>query len=302
MSSLLDVVAEYSPRVMSNGQIRMECPFRENHRDGSGKQSFFMSPDINAYHCFSCLAKGTIVRLLTTKFEVGYFKAVEYVRLTDYHSKKVEKFELDISWNLEVPKTFLKRGFRKEVLEHFKLGTTKDGKTVIPFYRDFNKPDELVGYQLRTDGEKRFVKNSDHFDKKHYVYNLDTSYDYTILVEGYSDVFRLYQHGYNACATLGTSLSDEQAEQLYGFDKVYLARDNDLPGRIATEKDYHKLHKHVEVLLVPYQQEDPGACISPRVWKKAFDRSTDYFTYSYQMTMEWEGYLEMREKIKIVDK
>lgn len=260
--------------------------------------SFALEDNILTGNCFSCSAKGTIIRLLTTRFGIGYFKAVEYVRLTDHEVKK-GKFELDISWNREVPDSFLRRGFRKEVLEYFKLGTTKDGQTVIPFYEDFNNPETLKGYQLRTDGEKRFVRNSTNFDKKNYLYNLDTSYDYTILVEGYSDVFRLYQHGYNACATLGTSLSDEQAQKLYQFDKVYLARDNDLPGRIATEKDYNKLHKHVEVLLVPYQQKDPGACISPKVWRNAFNKSTDYFTYSYYMTMDWDGYLEMREKLKL---
>ena len=52
-SNLLDIFSEFSPQLMSNGQIRMECPFRENHTDGSGKMSFFVSPDINAYHCFA---------------------------------------------------------------------------------------------------------------------------------------------------------------------------------------------------------------------------------------------------------
>jgi DNA primase len=298
MKPLLEVLEKYNPRVMSNGQIRMECPFRENHTDGSGRQSFFLSPDINAYHCFSCEAKGSLIKLLTTRMGVGYFDAVEYVRLTDYTPKKKD-FELDIYWNLELPETFLKRGFKREVLEHFRLGTTDDGYSVIPFYDSFVTPRKLLGYQKRKDGVRRFVSNSSFFDKKHYLYNLDTSFDYVILVEGYSDVFRLYQHGYNACATLGTSLSDEQAEMLYGFKKVYLARDNDLPGRIAIEKDYHKLHKHVEILLIPYTQKDPAECISPKVWKKAFDNATDYFTYSYQMTMEWDGYLEMREKLKL---
>ena len=29
--SLMDIFADYSPKQMTNGQIRMECPFRENH-------------------------------------------------------------------------------------------------------------------------------------------------------------------------------------------------------------------------------------------------------------------------------
>lgn len=49
---LIDVVAEFSPRE-SGSQLRMECPFREKHTDGSGQMSMFLTPDINAYHCFS---------------------------------------------------------------------------------------------------------------------------------------------------------------------------------------------------------------------------------------------------------
>ena len=35
--SLMEIFKDYSPVQMSNGQIRMECPFRENHADGSGR-------------------------------------------------------------------------------------------------------------------------------------------------------------------------------------------------------------------------------------------------------------------------
>ena len=67
--SLLEIFAEFSPKVLSNGQIRMMCPFRDNHPDGSGQMSFFINPSINAYHCFSCGAKGNLIRLLTTQLE-----------------------------------------------------------------------------------------------------------------------------------------------------------------------------------------------------------------------------------------
>ena len=113
-SNLLDIFSEFSPQLMSNGQIRMECPFRENHTDGSGKMSFFVSPDINAYHCFSCHSHGNLVRLLTTKFGVNYFDAMSMVRLTEYKPEKKE-FDLDIMWDMnELPKEFIDRGYTKE--------------------------------------------------------------------------------------------------------------------------------------------------------------------------------------------
>ena len=120
--SLMDIFADYSPKQMTNGQIRMECPFRENHEDGSGRISFFVSPDKNAYHCFSCNEHGNLVNLLTTKFEVGYFDAMELVTISDFEKKDSPEFELDLSWRLIPPEDFLKRGFKKETLKHFRIG------------------------------------------------------------------------------------------------------------------------------------------------------------------------------------
>ena len=49
--NLVDIfsAAGLEPKQMSNGQIRMKCPFRDNHKDGSGQMSFFVTPDKNAY-------------------------------------------------------------------------------------------------------------------------------------------------------------------------------------------------------------------------------------------------------------
>ena len=103
----MEIFKDYSPVQMSNGQIRMECPFRENHSDGSGRMSFFVSPDINAYHCFSCGSKGNLVRLLTTRFKVNYFEAVGLVRFTEYRKEKVE-FDLDVMWDFhKSPEEFM---------------------------------------------------------------------------------------------------------------------------------------------------------------------------------------------------
>jgi hypothetical protein len=78
----------------------MECPFRENHEDGSGRISFFVSPDKNAYHCFSCNEHGNLVNLLTTKFEVGYFDAMELVTISDFEKKDSPEFELNLSMRI----------------------------------------------------------------------------------------------------------------------------------------------------------------------------------------------------------
>lgn len=296
--SLTDILSDFSPQVMSNGQIRMECPFRENHTDGSGKMSFFLSPDINAYHCFSCNCHGNLVRLLTTKFKVNYFEAVGMVRLTDYTPEKKE-FDLDLMWDMnKPPKEFIDRGYNASCLRHFRVGTTDSGSILIPYYSNFNSPGELLGYQERWySGENRRVKNSKGFDKKNYLYNLDHSYDYTIVVEGQSDVWRLYQHGYNVCALMGSDISDWQIKELSKFKKVYLALDNDEAGRRGIEKCNYFLRNYTKVMLIPYDTKDPGECKRKSDWDDCFNSCTDYVVYSMEMAMGWDGYLDMRNDV-----
>lgn len=282
---------------MSNGQIRMECPFRDKHRDGSGQMSFFVSPEINAYHCFSCKSKGNLIRLLTTFFKVNYFEAVGMVHLTDYVPEKKE-FDLDLMWDVnKPPREFTKRGYSKDTLKHFRVGMTDKGEILIPYYRDFNKPVELLGYQTRVYEPDRRVKNSKGFEKVNYLYNLDLSYSYVVLVEGQSDVWRLFQFGYNAAGLGGSDISKWQVEQLAKFDRVYLALDNDKAGIRGTEICYYFLKNHTDVHLIPYDAKDPGSITEKSDWVEAFNSHTDYLEYSLEMYTGWDGYLDMREEV-----
>lgn len=298
--TLMSIFESNDPTKMSNGQIRMMCPFRENHKDGSGRMSFFVSPDINAYHCFSCGAKGSLINLLTTKFKVNYFEAVEFVRLNDYDEHKEEKsFDLDLIWDYnKPPKEFLDREYSIDTLKYFRVGLSDSDEIVIPYYDSFKTLENLLGYQKRRYTDRgRIVCNSKGFNKKDYLYNLDYSQNYTILVEGQSDVWRLHQFGFNACALMGSSLSDDQILKLSKFERVYLALDNDYTGRYTTEICNEKLRNYTNILLVPYTTKDPGECLSRKQWVKAFNESTDYMDYTLNMALMWDGYLEMRSKV-----
>lgn len=59
-----------------------------------------------------------------------------------------------------------------------------------------------------------------------------------ILAEGYMDVIAIHQAGFdNAVATLGTSLTEDQARLISQYtDKVVLAYDSDGPGQAATKR------------------------------------------------------------------
>lgn len=294
---LLEVFREFNPTRMSNGQIRMMCPFRDNHPDGSGQYSFFISPEINAYHCFSCHAKGNLLRLLTREFGVSYSDAVGMVNIANFEKPAEKVFDLDVSWDLDAPPTeFINRGYTKETLRHFRVGTMEDGNILIPFYGSFTKRSSLLGYQKRWyDADGKHALNSKGFRKEKYLYNLTDS-PTVILVEGQSDVWRLYQFGYDAVALMGADISQWQVEQLSKRKEVVLALDNDTAGRRGVEICNHLLQAHTQITLVPYDAKDPGEC-TYRKWKKAYEGRTDYVEYAVSMSLDWPDYLEMREKV-----
>ena len=99
------------------------------------------------------------------------------------------------------------------------------------------------GRQLEDYGPK-YLNTSDTvaFKKSYNLFSLNfaknTKEDYFILAEGYMDVIALFQAGFqNAIATLGTSLTYEQAKIIGRYKKeVVISYDSDNAGQKATNR------------------------------------------------------------------
>ena len=105
---LEEIVKDWNPTVMYNGQVRITCPFRENHTavgtPGGGEKTMFLTPDINSYHCFGCKEKGQLVRFLNKKFAVPIGEAMKLVTLFNLHREEKEKvWEVEKPFSKEVP-------------------------------------------------------------------------------------------------------------------------------------------------------------------------------------------------------
>lgn len=291
---LLEILKDLNPQLLANGQIRSACPFTENHSvasrrsgkvSGDGSKSFFLSPDKNGYHCFSCGAHGTAVRLLTVVLKVPFFEAVEIIKLTDYvsvaKSERSEVFDLDRLWYLEPPQEFLDRGYTEETLEYFKVGKDADGNIVIPLYEGVT----LRGLMFRKDSPSgnKIVWHSEGFVKETYLYNYSPKYKEAILVEGPTDLWRVHQFGYNnVVALLGRSASPEQIEMMSKIPVWKFALDADVSGIRAMEKIYRDLEKYVDdISFVDYGEKDPGDVRSIRQWNKALKDSHTYAEFKY---------------------
>lgn len=106
-----------------------------------------------------------------------------------------------------------------------------------------------------------------------------------VLVEGYFDVIKLHQHGWdNTIATCGTALTEDQAKLLKrNTDTVYLMRDGDKAGRKALEKDITVLvPQQMKIFVIPMPDgEDPDSL---------FDQSPNTIMnclFGYQDGIEW---------------
>ncbi len=276
---LIELVDEFSPRV-SGSQIRMECPFREKHEDGSGKMSMFLSPDINAYHCFSCKSKGKLTSLLTTRFGVSLTQAYDYVDIDSYISgKKVTKKKSlleDVYYNLVTPRFYKKRNYPERIMRKFKVGETPED-IVIPYIE--NK--RTIGYVKRN--KKNPTNYNLDFKRGSYLYNFIEGIKSAIVVEGQADVWRLESWGLYAVALGGTEFSERIVEILSEFDELYFALDNDLAGIKAANRLYNELYRHTKIGFIEYDGDDPDTS-NKKSFFAGYKDPKDYFEFkSYFM-------------------
>lgn len=125
------------------------------------------------------------------------------------------------------------------------------------------------------DGEGAKYINSPEsagYRKRDNLYLLDTARKYmqekkrSILVEGYMDALRLHKCGFGeAVASLGTSLTEKQAELLYRFaDKCCICYDSDTAGQEAVMRSMYILaEKGLSVYVVNLPEgKDPDEYLS----------------------------------------
>lgn len=286
MDLLIDIFSDFNPR-KSGDQVRMECPFTEKHLDGSGQMSMFVSPDINAYHCFSCKSKGKLTSLLVSKFGLGLSEAYTHVDITAYLSgKKIDKKEKiieDIFYELTTPVMYRnkKRKYPEEVMRKFRVGETKN-KVIIPHIED----GRVIGYVQRD--KKNPVKYSVDFKRGSYLYNHKTGLRSAIVVEGQADVWRLNEWGLHAVGLGGTEYSERIINLLREeYDELYIATDNDLAGIKCANKLYLDLHKHVDVSFIEYEGPDPDTSTKDSFYE-GYKNPKNYFDFK----MAFEDILE----------
>lgn len=299
MRSLESVLKAYTKQ--ANGQYKGACPFTENHdARADGSKSFFMSPDINGYHCFSCRAHGNLAKLLTTRFEVSVWEAFDFVTFELFREDKpkpVDHIEEIIDWS-RPPEMFLSRGFGPRLLRRFRVGSfldlTDSETATIPMYKGSTLKGVLYRQQI---GRRKKLWSSTGFDKDNFVYN-EHDYNEALVVEGLTDCWRSIQYGFEQTNPLqGVHASEYFLDYLSNKKVVRLALDNDLAGVGGAETIYQRLKTRTEVLFMPYPTKDPEQC-SREQWKTAYKEATPYYEFSLAMQEMWgQDYIDLRARV-----
>ena len=172
------------------------------------------------------------------------------------------------SWNALVD-AMRKKGYTDQELVAADLAGEKNGRVYDRFRNRLMFPiidvrGNVVGFGGRVldDSKPKYLNSNDTviFNKRKNLFGLNlakkSKVGSLILVEGNIDVVTMHQYGFdNAVASLGTSLTDEQATLISRYaDQVVLLYDGDAAGQKATKRAIPILEKAeiaVKVLQIP---------------------------------------------------
>ena len=269
-------------------QLTGPCPIHQ----GSNTNQFSVNLEMNAFHCFSpqCGAKGNILDFVSRLEDISIREAALMIqswfevdsgppprqkkKKEDPPAEEASKppepdgnppltFELK---SLDIEHPYLEtRGLNAETIEHFGLGHCARGmmarRIAIPIHNDVG---ELVAYAGRTVDEASKdnpkYKLPPNFKKSLVLFNLHQAHgDPLVLVEGFFDVFSLWQAGVeNAVALMGSSLSTEQEAliltHLGEHGRLLLMFDGDEAGRTCTEEARDRLIEKVHTKVIKLKE------------------------------------------------
>lgn len=250
-----------------NGQVKTKCPKCSHDRKKKTDPCLSVNIDEGIWNCHNCGWHGSL------KIQNNFMKEIVYKvpkntnDLYDYS----EKF---LSW-------FASRGISKQTLVSNRIAegleympqVNKEVTTIqFKYYRDSS----LVNIKYR-DGAKNFklVKDAERI-----MYGLDdlVGKKEAIIVEGEMDKLALYESGYKNCVSVPNGASNLKMEYLKDFpenlEKVYIATDNDEPGRKLAEElsrrigrdicyrvNYFDDCKDINDVLLNHKDEGVGYCI-----------------------------------------
>lgn len=226
---------------------------------------------------------------------------LKYLRYDRNLSKAtIKEWQLGVCADWKIISTELLNAGKFSIAEKAGLVRSGNGNTydfyhhriTIPIH---NQRGQVVGFGGRllsgNEGAK-YVNPAENplYEKSKLLFGLHKAYkrfkDHggACLVEGYFDVIKLHQHGWdNTVATCGTALTDQQAKLLKRFtDTVFIMRDGDKAGRKAIANDILVLAAQqfaIYVILLPEKQDPDTLFDNPHIAREVLPNYVDGIEY-----------------------
>ena len=223
-----------------------------------------------------------------------YPEALEYMKERNFSIEEIRKFGIGFanSSRDELFQHLLKKEFPEEKIIELGLVKRNENGEIYDSFRNrvifpiYNINSQIVGFggriiekntnlpkYLNSPDSPIFKKGNELFGIKHQGENIRKK-GFAMLMEGYLDVLTAQKNGFeNAIASLGTALTEEQAQLLKKYtDKILISYDNDEAGKNAIIKAGYILKKYdfdVKCLVIDGNEKDPDEFLRKN-GKKAF--------------------------------
>jgi DNA primase len=243
------------------------------------KPSWSVNEITGQHHCFSCGYSGSVIGLVMDMTELGSWDASRWLRDQGFQTLDVvvreeaaktggldEAEDFGINWvpSLEDNWYLLdrppkeerkKRDINKSACERFDIRWEDDGWAIpIKSWRGV-----FMGYQWKRG--PRVDNRPDDVKKSTTLFGIDvfTPGDTVVLMESPLDVVRLGRvgvEGFGGLAAYGVFVSNDQLDLVRTFtDRLVIALDNDVQGRLESRKLYERLrHTMPTVRFLDYRQ------------------------------------------------
>lgn len=271
---VLDMIGVKKYKISSSGVYIFSCPFaRWTHEGGDDRHpSFGMKPlgdDDFLFNCFACGAKGNSYKFFKLASQYGL---LHYVNNKFYKVKSYEEAYfgrpdvVDIQMNevnydkirdklFRYHKYLMERGVGKEVASRFALGYDEEKRAII--FPAISNERKVVGWSYRFVDEKKYL-HSNSFPRGKFLYGEHLVGDAgdCVVVEGFFDVLRVYQAGYQVVGLLGTSCTKAQFVRLINMlppsvdGRIILFLDGDSAGVIAAKKIYDEYSSLYKIVVI----------------------------------------------------
>ena len=252
-----------------NDYIMTNCPF---HKDGQERHPSFGIKDddkLGYCHCFACGKVCDIIELVSYCLSLTNQEAKQW--LIEKHSdiyivhqdilpeiilnKKNDQY-LDESVLNEYAyynDYMFKRGLTEEIINKFKIGSTKDGQYIT--FTVWDRQGRLVGITKRSTSGKQYII-PENFSKPVYLLNyiIKDSITDVVICESQINALRCWVNRVPAVALFGTG-SKQQYDILKtsGIRHYYLGFDGDLAGRHGIIRFIQNMPKDtiIDIMLIP---------------------------------------------------